>query len=124
MLIDRKKNSNTAINQLFCNNRIYTDKRDICEHLNSHFTNVSPRLTAQIGDYSNLNPIQYITRPFSNSFMFRAINAQEVKDLIQNWKSNKASIGIPNKCVKLAVDHISEALTKVFNYSLVEGIML
>ena len=55
--------------------------------------------------------------------MFRAINAQEVKDLIQNLKTNKASIGIPNKCVKLAVDHISEALTKVFNYSLVQGTM-
>ena len=80
-------------------------------------------MAAQIGDYSNLNPIQYITRPFSNSFMFHAINAQEVKDLIQNLKSNKASIGIPNKCIKLAVDHISEALTKVFNYSLVQGIM-
>ena len=122
MLINRKKNSSTSINQLFYNNRIYTDKRDICEHLNSHFINVGPRLAAQIGDYSNLNPIQYITRPFSNSFMFRAINAQEVKDLIQNLKSNKASIGNPNKCVKLAVDHISEALTKVFNYSLVQGI--
>ena len=84
---------------------------------------MGPRLAAQIGDCSNLNPIHYITRPFSNSFMFRAINAQEVKDLIQNLKSNKASNGIPNKCVKLAVDHISEALTKVFNYSLVQGIM-
>ena len=123
MLINMKKNSSTSINQLFCNNRIYTDKRDICEHLNSHFIKVGPRLAAQIGDYSNFNPIQYITRPFSNSFIFRAINAQEVKDLMQNLKSNKASIDIPNKCVKLAVDHISEALTKVFNCSLVQGIM-
>ena len=55
--------------------------------------------------------------------MFRAINVQEGKDLIQNLKINKASIDIPNKCIKLAVDHISEALTEVFNYSLVQGIM-
>ena len=48
-----------------------------------------------------------------NSFMFCAINVQEVKDLIHNLKSNKASIGIPNKCIKLALDHISEALPKV-----------
>ena len=123
MLINRKKNPSSSINNLFYNNRIYTDKRDICEHLNSHFINVGPSLAAQIGDYGNLNPTQYITRSYSNSFMFRAINVQEVKDLIQNLKINKASIDIPNKCIKLAVDHISEALTEVFNYSLVQGIM-
>ena len=55
--------------------------------------------------------------------MFRAINVQEVKDRIQNLKINKASIGIPNKCLKLAANHIGEALTEVFNHSLVQGIM-
>ena len=123
MLINRKKNSSASINQLFYNNRIYTDKRDICEHLNSHFINVGPRLAAQISDHRNLNPTQYITRSFGNSFMFRAINIQEVKDRIQNLKINKASIGIPNKCIKLAANHIGEALTEVFNHSLVQGIM-
>lgn len=53
--------------------------------------------------------------------MFRGINVQEVKDLIQNLKISKASTAIPNKCIKLAVDLISEALTEVFNYSLVQG---
>ena len=53
MLINRKKNLSASINQLFYNNRIYTDKRDICEHLNSHFINVGPRLAAQISDQSN-----------------------------------------------------------------------
>ena len=125
MLINRKKNLSASINQLFYNNRIYTDKRDICEHLNSHFINVTvgPRLAAQISDHRNLNPTQYITRSFGNSFMFRAINVQEVKDRIQNLKINKASIGIPNKCLKLAANHIGEALTEVFNHSLVQGIM-
>ena len=93
--------------------------KETCGLLNSYFMNVGRRLAAQIGDYGNLNPIQYITKSISNSFMFRAINAQEVKDLIQNLKSQKASIGIPNKCIKLAVDHTSEALRKVSNYSLV-----
>ena len=74
------------------------------------FINVGPRLAAQISDHRNLNPTQYITRSFGNSFMFRAINVQEVKDRIQNLKINKASIGIPNKCIKLAANHIGEAL--------------
>ena len=123
MLINRKKNSSASISQLFYNNRIYTDKRGICEHLNSHFIIVDPSLAAQISDYRYLNPTKYITRSFSNSFKFRAINVQEVKDLIQNLKINKASIGIPNKCIKLAAKHIGEALTDVFNHSLVQGIM-
>ena len=82
MLINRKKNSRNSTNQLFYNKRIYTDKRNICEHLNSHFINVSPTLEARINDYnySNLNRIQYNTRSFSNSFIFCAINAQEVRD--------------------------------------------
>ena len=43
-------------------------------------------------------------------FVLLTINAQEVKDLIQN----KASTDIPKKRIKLAVDHIKgEALTKV-----------
>ena len=41
MLINGKKNSSTSINQLCYNNRIYTDKRDIYEHFNSHFINVA-----------------------------------------------------------------------------------
>ena len=123
MLINRKKKSKTSINQLFYNNRIYTDKTDICEHLNHHFINVGPRLAAQIDDYSNLSPTQNITRSFSNSFMFRAILVHEVKDLIKNLKISKASIGIPHKCIKLAVDYIGEPVTVVFNYSLEQGIM-
>ena len=51
MLINRKKNSRNSTNQLFYNKRIYTDKRNICEHLNSHFINVSPTLEARINDY-------------------------------------------------------------------------
>ena len=51
MLINRKKNSRNSTNQLLYNKRIYTDKRNICEHLNSHFINVSPTLEARINDY-------------------------------------------------------------------------
>ena len=60
---------------------------------------MGPHLPAQISDHRNLNPTRYITRSFGNSFMFRAINVQEVKDRTQNLKISKASIGIPNKCI-------------------------
>ena len=57
------------------------------------------------------------------SYFVLLMSKKHVKGLIQNLKINKASFGIPYKCIKLAVDHISEALTEVFNYSLVQGIM-
>ena len=38
-------------------------------------------------------------------------------------KQKKPSIGIPHQCIKLAVEHISEALTVVFNNSLERRIM-
>lgn len=62
----------------------------------------------------------------SKNFVFCAVNVQEVKYLIGFLKILKASIiiiSIPNKYIKLAVDHISEALKEWFYYSLFQGIM-
>ena len=39
-----------------------------------------------------------------------------------NLKVEKSTIGIPRKCLKLAANHIYEALTIVFNNSLQLGI--
>ena len=36
---------------------------------------------------------------------------------------NKSSIGVPSRCVKLSCPFISEALTKIFNHSLEQGIV-
>jgi len=46
----------------------------------------------------------------------------EVYDKIMNLKVEKSTIGIPKKCLKLAANHIYEALTIVFNNSLQLGI--
>ena len=47
----------------------------------------------------------------------------EVYDAIMGIKLNKSSIGVPQKCIKLACDHICETLTKMFNLSLLQGIV-
>jgi len=62
----------------------------------------------------------------SNKFNFFAVNVQVVRYLIEHLKILEASIiiiSIPNKYIKLAVNHISEGPIEVFYYSLVEGIM-
>ena len=47
----------------------------------------------------------------------------EVYDAIMGIKLNKSSIGVPQKCIKLACDHICETLTNIFNRSLLQGIV-
>ena len=60
MIINRKKKSNIIIPKLLCNNRCYTDKRSICEQLNTYFRNVGPTLSAQLPIHRNSDPSKYI----------------------------------------------------------------
>ena len=57
--------------------------------------------------------------------MSRAIDEHEVKDLIMSLDLSKSTIatGIPSRCIKLACNNISEALTCVYNQSLIQGIV-
>jgi hypothetical protein len=55
--------------------------------------------------------------------MFRAFNTYEIKDLIMELKPNKSTIGIPHRCVQLACEHISEALTITVNNHILQGIV-
>ena len=123
MLINMKKKSTIFTNKLFYKNRCYTVKQDIRDKLNSHFINVGPDFAAQIPDCNDKNPVQFIRRSFKDSFMFRAICVHEVRHILHGLKTNKSSIDIPQKCIKLAADHISDVLTAVFNNSLEQGIM-
>ncbi len=123
MLIRTKRKSTTAVNKRFYNNRCYTDKQDICQKLNSYFINVGPTLADNIPIYNGVNPAQYITRTFRDSFMFRPVDVHEVRHILSRLKINKSTIDIPQKCIKLAIDHISEVLTSVFNLSLEQGNM-
>ena len=71
---------------------------------------------------SDTDPLVYIYRSFLNSFVFRGICKCEVYDKIMNLNVETSTIAIPSKCLKLAANHIYEALTMVFNNSLQLGI--
>ena len=47
----------------------------------------------------------------------------EVQDIIMGLDLNKSSIGVPSRCIKLSCPFISEALTKIFNHTLEQGIV-
>ena len=55
--------------------------------------------------------------------MFRRITPEEVHDTIMNLKLNKSTLGLPQKCIKIACNQISEPLSIVFNLSILQGIV-
>ena len=120
MLINRKKNRTQTLSKIVYHNKSYTGKQNICNVLNEYFTNVGPNLADKIPNHQT-NPTSYITRPIPNSFVFRSILVHEVSGQIQNININKATIGIPSICVKLAGNHLSEALTTIYNNSIAQG---
>ena len=123
LLINRKRKNSPTISKIVYNNKCYTSKLSICNQLNTYFVDVGPTLSAQLPNHINSNPTRYITRNFPNSFMFRYIHSHEVRDLITNVTTDKSCIGVPAKCFKVAGDHIYEAMTKVYNLSIEQGIV-
>ena len=53
--------------------------------------------------------------------MFRGICQTEVYDEIMSLKLDTSALDIPRKCIKHAANHIYEALSMVFNQSLLQG---
>ena len=54
--------------------------------------------------------------------MFRGICPTEVYDKIMSLKVDKSALDIPRICIKYAANRIYEALSMVFNQSLLHGI--
>ena len=118
----KKENTQHTIKKLLRDNRIYVDKQSICDQLNNHFINVGNGLADKLPKH-DIDPSVYLDRTMTaNSFMFRGICPTEVYDEIMSLKVDKSALDIPRKCIKLAVNHIYEALSMVFNQSLLQGI--
>ena len=114
LITGRSKKKTTLISKLVYNNKCYTDQTSICDKLNEHYINIGPNLSSQLPSTSTMDPNKYIKRTFQNSFMFRGIGIEEVSDLIKDLNINKATIGVPTRCIKIAANNISEALATVY----------
>ena len=86
----------------------------IARQLNNYYINVGRYLVDTL-PRNETDPTHYITRSFQSSFMFRVICTQEVYDDIMNINLKKSTIGFQQLCLKLACNHISEALTLIFS---------
>ena len=121
LISTKKSGTSPAITKLLYNGTCYTDRKNIADHLNTYFVNIGKSLSQNLPT-SARNPTNYIKQTYLNSFVFRGILIREVQDIIMGLDLNKSSIRVPLRCVKLSCPLISEALTKIFNLSLNQGI--
>ena len=121
-LINRKTKSQTTPLRIARNNKIYTTNDDIADQFNKHFINVGPNLTSKI-DKSNENPTQYISSSSINSSVMENVTEAQVSNLFKNPDTNKSSIGIPNKLIKIAAEPLSVPFTQIYNQSVETGIV-
>ena len=105
--IKTKTKRQTTPLRIVRNNKIYTNKEDIADQFNKHFINVGPNLANKI-DKSNENPTQYISSSSINSFVMENVTEAQVSNLFKNLDTNKSSIDIPNKLIKMAAEPLSQ----------------
>ena len=121
-LIKRKTKSQTTPLRIARNNKIYTNNEDIADQFNKNFINVSPNLASKI-DKSIENPTQYISSSLINSFVMENVTEAQVSNLFKNLDTNKSSIDIPNKLIKIAAEPLSVPFTQIYNQSIETSIV-
>ena len=72
-------------------------------------------------DKSNENPTQYISSSSINSFVMENVKEAQVSNLLKNLDTNKSSIDIPNKLIKIAAEPLSVPFTQIYNQPIETG---
>ena len=89
-LLPAKSNS-TAPNSIVVNNSCLNDPTDIVEEFNNHFARIGKSLATSISEDNNNDQfLNYLKNPCSSSIYLRSTSPQEVINLINCLKSNKA----------------------------------
>ena len=103
-------------------NTIYEEKL-ISDQLNKYFVEVGPKLSGKIPT-SAKNFSEYMD-PVDCSFHFTKITDETVYQKIMKLKANKAAglDKIPQKLIKDSASVITSFLNRIFNQSLLEGIL-
>jgi len=118
----KKVNTQHTIKKLLDDNRMYADKQSIFDQLNNHFIDVGNGLADKLPKHDIDSSLYLDTcrTMTTSSFMFCGICLTGVYDEIMSLKIDKSPLHIPRKCIKHAANHIYEALSMVFNQSLLK----
>ena len=104
-----KRNKSTQITKLNKSpSETITDSKGIANSFNTHFTNVGPKLAAQIPPISQRKTFEEYVNKTDCTFSFTKVLPTQVLKLLKTAKTGKP-VGvdkIPNKILKLAAPYI------------------
>ena len=121
--LGKKSNKKTNIKSIKCNNKIVTDKNEICNSLNSFFANVGHDINATFEDCNDSDFLQYVENVEETAF-FKPITSKEIIDIVNTF-TNNTSAGyddIDIRIVKRAIHLICKPLSAIFNQCMKSGV--
>ena len=82
-----------------------------------------PSLANLIPDYDNSDPTTYIHNSPVSSFVMSTVTESLVSKLFSELNVHKASLGLPNKLIKIASKQLSVPFTFIYNKSITLGVV-
>ena len=123
-ILNKSRTNNFLPNYFVINGSPITDKTTIANEFNKYFVNIGPNLASNIDSPIDKSFTDYLKTPNINSFHFKLVTENDIKDIIKKLK-DKSSSGhdkLSNKLLKLIKDDITKPLTCIINQTLKSGI--
>ena len=118
-----KKSKNvTTIDKLLHNNRIITDKQEICNSMNNYFCDIGKTISESVTT-THANYKDYMPPPLTNSIFMETTTTFEIASIIQklNVKKGPGPDGIHTRLLVDIAEEISTPLEHIFNMSILTG---
>ena len=120
--IINKEKATGESSRFMVNNRLITDKKEICDGFNSFFINIGPSLSKNIPSVNKL-PCEFMKNRIDNEMIMEEVMEDEVKAIIKNLKDSSSGWdSISSSVVKSTSEGIITPLTHVFNLSVIKGV--
>ena len=119
----KKSNKKTSIKSIECNNKIVTDKNEICNSLNSFFANVGHDINSTFEDCNDSDFLQYVENVEETAFL-KPITSKEIIYIVNTF-TNNTSAGyddIDIRIAKRAIHLICKPLSAIFNQCMKSGV--
>ena len=123
-IINKNKPKDDIPNTFIVDNTPVTNINTIAHEFNKYFVNIGPKLANSIRSPPDKNFTDYLVNPAPINFTFKSINADTVKNIINQLKPKPTSGSdkLSNKLLKEIKDIVAEPLCIIINQSFHSGI--
>ena len=123
-VMNRNKERNNTPNYFSINDRNVTDFKVAANEFNRFFQNIGPQLANNISIPNNKSFKDFLIRPVSHKFEFKAVNETEILGIINDIKPKTSSgvDGLSNKLLKYISKSVIKPITLIINQCLKNGI--